>query len=1208
MDFGFRYYQKEADEAIYNELLINDKCIVKMFCGTGKSRLMRYCRVAQNKNLVVYVVPSLSLLEQFYTDYLKDFPLVQRISCEEGSTTDKKDIVKFLKKKENKIICVTYQSFETLISALCDIKIDVCIFDEAHHAIGKTYQSLIFETNVCEKQIFFTATPKNANGVVMYDKDNLDTGKCGKLVYDYSYFKGAMEGYLNPFEIRINFYTENSNNSIYESISRDILSSSNSRILTFHADVNGDRDTSVLQFVNEELFIIAFNKVLNDEFPEKIGYYKRVKMIGLSAEIDMRDRKRILTQFDTTPDDEVFIISSCQTIGEGIDTKNANGVVFVDPKSSIVSITQNFGRVVRKIFGVNKPNSTISINCFVDKDKYSECDGDKDKCDEVIRQDMNKDGNFNSILNVMSAVKQESEDLFDACLNYPSTYSPQEIEGNLARYGYSLEDSVTLIESLEHVLDTEIDLDEDDLETDEEILARTAEENNVTIEVHSNSLETPIEYYGLSDVSVDDKEVVRIFKSYDEESEENVYQPIVKKDGTKRNTDRIDPLRRDNRFNVKVHTNPDVKVLWNLSSELDLSRDICSCIIDYEIVDMWPEKFEELKTFIDENERTPSHHSKQIIENQIGNWFSSQKQNYKINKGSMKNKTKCNMWIKFLEEYKEYLISTDDKWFNNFNELKTFISKNKQLPSTSIQIQNKIIHNLGRWLSIQQQRYASKTEGMKDADRYNLWTQFLEDYKEYFISDDEKWIQKFESLKTFIDKNKRTPSQKKNEEKKLSKWLSHQQTNYKDKKNSMKDEALYNLYTQFLEDYKEYFISTHEKWFYHFDKLKMFIMNNKKKPSAKSKNVDIQFIGSWLDVQKKDYKQKVNGMQDEVRYNLWTQFLEEYKDYLLTGQDIWFLKFEELKTFVNANGRRPFQTSENQNEKQLGVWRSRQTFLYKNKKEGMKDASRYNLWTQFLEEYKEYFDDTSSAKSESTIEDDDEEIIIKIKPKQKKSAKLPKVKEIKEEEVKVETKEDIRLRTKPLITQYHNKFCKMRSDNLAQHFQHCPNDFVEYHRVRDECFKSFEDQDIPCNRVIMELEKIKSKRGGKRVVDMGCGTAKIAEHFSKDNRFQFTNYDHVSINDSVEVCDISNMPLDDDSIEICIMSLALWGSNCEEYIQEANRVLETDGTLYIIDSTKRWSEEYKQDGDRLKQLLERNNFKIEISNIDKFCLFKCKKN
>lgn len=1121
MDFGFRYYQKEADEAIYNELLINDKCIVKMFCGTGKSRLMRYCRVAQNKNLVVYLVPSLSLLEQFYTDYLKDFPLVQRISCEEGSTTDKKDIVKFLKKKENKIICVTYQSFETLISALGDIKIDVCIFDEAHHAIGKTYQSLIFETNVCEKQIFFTATPKNANGVVMYDKDNLDTGMCGKLVYDYSYFRGAMEGYLNPFEIRISFYTENTNNSIYESISRDILSSSNSRILTFHADVNGDRDTSVLQFVNEELFIIAFNKVLNDEFPEKIGYYKRVKMIGLSAEIDMRDRKRILTQFDTTPDDEVFIISSCQTIGEGIDTKNANGVVFVDPKSSIVSITQNFGRVVRKIFGVNKPNSTISINCFVDKTKYSECDGDKDKCDEVIRQDMNKDGNFNSILNVMSAVKQESEDLFDACLNYPITYSPQEIEGNLEKHGYQLKDPASLVESLEHMLDTDIDLDEYNEETDEDMLARVAEENNVIIEVHSNSLETPIEYYNKQDEH-EGKEIVRIFRSYDEENEEVLYQPIVKKDGTKRNTDIIEPLRRENRFNVKVHTNPDVKVLWNLSSELDLSRDICSCIIDCEVIDMWPQRFEELKAFIDENDRKPV-----------------------------------------------------------------------------INIKKPTEKKLSQWLSNQQKYYKKKTGGMKDETRYNLWTQFLKDYKDVMVSFDEKWFKKFEELKIFITKNKKLPSKHLENTKLLGKWLSTQQNIYRRKLDCMKDESRYNLWSQFLEDYKEYFILKDDIWFLKFEDLKLFISENKKQPSTISLKENESHLGDWLSDQQKHYKKKTSGMKDEIRYNLWTQFLEDYKEYFGLKEKLWFQRFEELKTFIFINKKKP--SAKKETTKQLGNWLSDQQKHYKKKTDGMKDELRYNLWTQFLKEYKEYFVN-SSEKSESTIE---EEIIIK--PKQKKSAKLPKVKEIKEQ-VKIETKEDIRLRTKPLITQYHNKFCKMRSDNMAQHFQHCPNDFVEYHRVRDECFKAFEDQDIPCNRVIMELEKIKSKRGGKRVVDMGCGTAKIAQHFSKDNRFQFTNYDHVSINDSVEVCDISNMPLEDDSVDICIMSLALWGSNCEEYIKEAHRVLETDGTLYIIDSTKRWSEEYKLDGDRLKQLLEKNNFKIENSNIDKFCLFKCKKN
>jgi superfamily II DNA or RNA helicase len=41
MDNKFRYYQTEADNAIFQELIQNNKCIVKMFCGTGKSLLMR---------------------------------------------------------------------------------------------------------------------------------------------------------------------------------------------------------------------------------------------------------------------------------------------------------------------------------------------------------------------------------------------------------------------------------------------------------------------------------------------------------------------------------------------------------------------------------------------------------------------------------------------------------------------------------------------------------------------------------------------------------------------------------------------------------------------------------------------------------------------------------------------------------------------------------------------------------------------------------------------------------------------------------------------------------------------------------------------------------------------------------------------------------------------------------------------------------------
>jgi superfamily II DNA or RNA helicase len=1172
----FRYYQKEADEAIYEELQSNNKCLVKMFCGTGKSKLMRYCKVTQNKNLVVYVVPSLALLEQFYTDYFvktEDFPLenILKISSEKGSTTENKEIVTFLEKKENKIICVTYQSFETLITALDDVKIDIdiCIFDEAHHITSENYSSLIFETNVCEKQIFFTATPKNANGIVMYDKDNLDFSKCGKLVYDYSYFKGVMEGYLNPFEIRLDFYTENTNTSIYESIARAILASGNNRVLTFHSDVNGERDTSVLQFVDGTLFKYAFNKVQQTEFPEKIGFYKRIQMIGLHSDIGMKDRGQILKQFDTSTDNEVFIISSCQTIGEGIDTKNANMCVFVDPKTSIVGITQNIGRIVRKNQDIQKPNSTILIASWVDKEKYLECDGDKEKCDEVIRQDINKGGNFNGILNVMSALKQEDEDLFDACLNYPSCYSPQEIEGNLGKHGYMLEEPGSLIESLEDTLDTKIDLDEDNLETDEELLTRVAEDKNVVIEVHTNSLETPIEYYGEPE---EGKEVVRIFKSYDEETEENVYQPIVKKDGSKRNTDRIEPLRRENRFNIKVHTNPDVKVLWNLTSDLDLSRDICSCIIDCEVVKYDPM---EVAQGIVERAKEREKNGGNLLPKRC---FDQTSIEYKdaIKLSRWKLSLKGLGTEKIIATVKEYLDNELPNWSdeidldkqsminaqliverakerekNGGNLFPRCIRKKIDRSTSILEQENKDANKLSEWKQSLNPNYNGSSRKCPDIVinylNINLpgWNIFRED----------------ENMLNVIDIVNRAKIRKQNGGELMPKNIRNVNANNEEKQEQYDARRL--------------------------SQLKSYILGkNRRKCSDK--------IRDYLDVNLPGWRNEINF--DKNALNRAKEIVDNSKLRLSNGGSLIPKKYNH----INKENLTDIQKIERSDATKLGDW--------KKSLNGSKHIRCSNEVRDYLDEHLPGWrpiDDTTSIKEtpiESVIQ---EEIEITVTPKQKKSAKLPKLTNPKE--VKVETKEEISVRTKPLLTQFHNKLCKMRSDNLAQYFKENTNEFYEYHRVRDECFQTFKPEDIPCNRVILDLDKFKTKIGGKHVVDMGCGTAKISQYFKNDPRFNFTNYDHVAINDTVQVCDISNMPLEDDSVNICIMSLALWGPNCEEYVAEANRVLETNGQLYIIDSTKRWSEEGKQDGELLKQMLEKIGFQIneKDTRIDQWCYFKC---
>ena len=191
---------------------------------------------------------------------------------------------------------------------------------------------------------------------------------------------------------------------------------------------------------------------------------------------------------------DVIELCSCETIGEGVDINDATMCVFVDPKSSYVKIVQNIGRIVRKQWGVEKPRSTILVPCRLDKLKYQGCGDDRDKCDEVIRNDMSKDGNFNGILNVISALRQEDEDIYDMCLHYSNEFSPKEIQNNLEKQGYCLEEGRSLRECL-GMDDVNDELYDDECETDEEKIQQIAEDQEMCIEIHSNSLENPIVRY-----------------------------------------------------------------------------------------------------------------------------------------------------------------------------------------------------------------------------------------------------------------------------------------------------------------------------------------------------------------------------------------------------------------------------------------------------------------------------------------------------------------------------------------------------------------------------------------------------------------------------------------------------------------------------------------------------------------------------------------
>jgi ribosomal RNA-processing protein 8 len=1344
MTSTFRYYQEEANVAICTELLTNDKCLVKKFCGTGKSLLMRKCSIIDAAQLVVYVFPSLSLIVQFYGEYLRDFPSedILNISSEMEATTDPVKITRFLSKQANKIVCVTYHSYGTLLDNLGDVKINVCMYDEAHHAVGQTYQKLIFENELCEKQIFFTATPKNANGIVMYDRENLDAGMCGKLVYDYSYLRGVAEGYLNPIEIRVDMYTENTNKSVYASIARAILTSGNNRCLTFHSDVNTDRDTSVNNFVDDAEFERTFKEIQKKEFP-LVKKYKKIKMIGMSSASSSAERKKMLKNFDATPDNEVMVISSCETIGEGIDTKNANMCVFVDPKSSYVKIIQNIGRIVRKVFGVDKPNSTILIPCWVDKTKYAECDGDREKCDAVIRQDMSASGNFNGILNVLSALKQEDEELYDICLNYPSSFSPHEIRRNLLKQGFKTLDPVgdgSLLENIRFVLDAEIDYDEyADCETDEEVIMRIAEDNDVCVEIHTTSLENPIETYN---PDCEGDEIIRLYRNdgddedYDDDDDVigTRYQPIVKISGEKKSKNKLSAPNRENRMRVNVHTNSDVQVLWNISSDVDITKDICSCVIDCEVI-----TYDRMKIAVGIVERAKAREQlgqnyiprripdikrktdDLIQENKDAEKLKGWKQALKIGKASGH---KCS------DEVRDYLDENLPDWRTEVD----FDKKAMENAKSIVQRANERTQTGRNYIPCQIQKTKRTTDDLiqehKDATRLCLWKQSLkgslyhrkccDEVRDYLDENLPDWrtdvdfdkkamedaVQIVDRAKARtlagekllprqIQKTKRTTDdliQQHNDATRLSVWkealrgspyrkccdkvrdyldenLPDWRTEVDFDKKAMEDatsiverakareligERLLprgmpfkksrtspeleqehkdatrlsgwkralkgRLYCNCSDEVRDYLDENLPDWRTEvdFDKKAMedaehiverantrkqkkqnffpryILQANRITNELEQENKDAQKLSDW----KKTLKKGTNRCPVEVR---------DYLDKKLPGwrTELDNKAMEFAKSIVERGNKRhlaggrlvprlltnitlrtsPELEQEHKDATKLGDW--------KKSLKGTKSGSKCS------DEVRDYLDknlpgwrpidaDTPQPKPKKSMKK--KLIIIEESPSPCISAQEP-------TEHKCE-------RVKSELSVLHQRYKTMNSQTLNKEFTEDPESWSKYHAISEQNEESFPEDGIPRNRIIHELNKIQTKRT-KSVVDMGCGKAQIAEHYKNDPRFQFINYDHISSNDAVTSCDISRTPLDDNSVEICILSLAMWGSNCKEYIAEASRILESNGRLYIIEPTKRWSETDELNACRLKTLLEDSEFQVVEQSIEKFCLFVC---
>ncbi|MBA43224.1 MAG: hypothetical protein CMF62_04335 [Magnetococcales bacterium] len=953
----------------------NRRGLIKMFCGTGKSLIIYDTFLKYGSKLCVIVFPSIPLITQFNESYIhneksilyneiyykKKFTQLNICSKNElnhinelNFTTNEDNIENFLDNDNDndKLILITYQSFSKLYNVLdnddieLNTNIDLIMFDEAHHIIGDKIKSYIFESDyLYDTMLFFTATPKNSNGIYMYelpDEINYDEvdlmndentfiddePHCGNLIYEYFHIDGVEDNILNDFKIRMDLFTNNKNkcyNSILEAISRSIIESGNTRVLTFHgrSETSSDIYSDVVDFTsidNKEKFKNIFNNLIKNEYPDKSDYFNKITIKGITGKT--KNKQKILKEFDNTKDNDIYILSSCQTIGEGVDTKKANHVVFVDPKQSYTSIIQNIGRVTRK----NKNMSTILLPCWVDKTKYEKCKTDKER-DNQIRLDLKKGGDFTMITNVLSALRQSDPFLFESCLKYPNKFSKKSIENSFSKIEGKVDWEEKDLECAINNIDSNFKYNiTDDQENN---LERFSSENKKSLIILNENVDEQLIRYGKM------KKKTYLIVKNDKFCNVN-FNNCYSKDKLEK------PKKR--KINLETHTDNELQVLWNIT---DISENMKACYIESSIIGYdWYEKFDELKKFIDVNKRRPTQISKYKYEKIIGYWLSNQIQNFKKKKEIMKNEKIYCEFKQFIDNYSNYFLSNDKLWYKKLEELKLFIDKNKRRPNGNLKNSEGLI---GRWYGTQKINFRNKQDSMKNKEIYNSFFNFKNKYSKYFKSNEQFWNDKFIQLSSFIDKNKKRPSQKsKNfEESMLGYWLSSQIMKKNKKIEIMKNEKIYNNFEKFLEDYSDYFKSNEDLWYENFYKLKKYIDINKKRPT--SKNIKEKTLSSFLCKQIKNFKNKIYIMKNEKIYNKFEKFLEDYSDYFKANEDLWYEKLEDVKNFIDVNKRRPKYKEGNHK------WLQHQITNFNNKKFLMKNEKIYDVFEKFLEDYSDYF-------------------------------------------------------------------------------------------------------------------------------------------------------------------------------------------------------------------------------------------------------------
>jgi len=294
-------------------------------------------------------------------------------------------------------------------------------------------------------------------------------------------------------------------------------------------------------------------------------------------------------------------------------------------------------------------------------------------------------------------------------------------------------------------------------------------------------------------------------------------------------------------------------------------------------------------------------------------------------------------------------------WCDEYNEISVFISQLKEFDDSfrenKVCIMN-IDENKGGILERNKKDYEGLYKNLDD---------IIISIRKFGYGID-SWKKNLQELKEFIKIKKPLAKSQDINERRIGKWLESQVFDIKNNQNIMKLPEIQQLWKDFVSENKSLFVLPNEIWSKRLEDLEDFIIKNNRLPTqASSEDHENILLAKWIIRNNDEYAKNEKAMKDQIIRGEWIDFKKKYSNLFDEKSNLWNDKLNLVTSFIEKNGRLPYENKDRKDEYDLKIWFKTQEKIY-NKNKFENDNEKKINFEKILFTYKHLFSKVSNIE------------------------------------------------------------------------------------------------------------------------------------------------------------------------------------------------------------------------------------------------------